>query len=55
MGEATVHYTVHFFKHVTFPSPPPPPPLPPPPTVTWPNQHYKGEVHVMKGNAKADG
>ena len=52
MGEATVRYTVHFFKHMTFPSIPPPLPLP---TVTWPNQHYKGEVHVMKGNAKADG
>ena len=56
MREATVHYTVHFFKHPAFPSPPPPllppPLLPPPPTVTWSNQHCKGEV--VKGDTKAD-
>ena len=27
MGEATVHYTVHFFEHPAFPSPPPAPQL----------------------------
>ena len=31
-------------RDVPLSSPPPPPPL----TVTWPNQQYKGEIHVLK-------
>ena len=37
--------TQYIFQARDFPlSSPPPPSL----TVTWPNQQYKGEVHVMK-------